>query len=68
MNSISIGKRIFIILFASMALVMTLMFALVYLVAGAVMEKTLTEYLVSAVDANTDKIIFLEKNICFFQK
>ncbi len=63
MNSISIRKRIFIILFASMALVMSLMFALVYIVAGAVMEKTLSEYLISAVDANTDKIIFLEKDV-----
>lgn len=59
MRNLSIRKRIMLLFSAAMMIAIFSTFFLVYLVSASVMKKTLSEYLVSAVDSNADKLVFL---------
>ncbi|MCR4956490.1 MAG: HAMP domain-containing histidine kinase [Lachnospiraceae bacterium] len=60
--SLSIRKRILLLFSFSMILILALAFFLIRLVTASVMEMTLSDYLMSAVDTNADKISYLTKS------
>ncbi len=59
MNNISIRKRIIILFVCAMILIMGITYILIYIESAAVMENTLSEYLMSAVDQNVDMLKFI---------
>lgn len=58
----SIRKRIILFYAVSMLAVITITFCLFRAAGVTVMEKMLSDYLVSAVDANTNKLTFLDRD------
>ncbi len=61
MRRTSIRVRIFLIYAISMLSILVLTFFLVRMVSSRVMEKTLSEYLMSAVDLNADMLYFVSE-------
>ena len=59
MRKLSIRSRILLLFAGAMMIAMALTFLLVYIVSASVMKKTLSDYLMSAVDTNVDKLVFL---------
>ncbi len=59
MRKISIRSRIFLLFFGGMLLVMMVMFILVRLISASVMNQTLSEYLMSAVDSNSEMLTYM---------
>lgn len=61
MRKLSVRNRILLLFAGAMLIAMALTFLLVYIVSASVMKKTLSDYLMSAVDTNADKLVYLTK-------
>ena len=61
MRKISIRNRILLMISISMVIVIFITFLLVRMVSASVMKNTLSEYLMSAVDINAEKLVYLDE-------